>query len=123
MYTPSQILWQQFSDYEWMINMKDLLIPEDRYIYKNPNGKQNQARFLVYEAVDWIDMDALKQSIDLVKSYNALVEMDVETAINWIKQRTNLEEVEIGKFLISEETTDIMTNEIIPAQYLNLNLY
>jgi hypothetical protein len=35
-----------------MINMKDLLIPEDRYIYKNPNGKQNQARFLVYEAVD-----------------------------------------------------------------------
>jgi hypothetical protein len=68
-------------------------------------------------------MDALKQSIDLVKSYNALVEMDVETAINWIKQRTNLEEVEIGKFLISEETTDIMTNEIIPAQYLNLNLY
>jgi len=123
MYTPSQILWQQFSDYEWMINMKDLLIPEDRYIYKNPNGKQNKARFLVYEAVDWIDMNALKQSVDLVKSYNALVEMDVETARNWIKQRTNLEEVEIGKFLISEETTDIMTNEIIPAQYLNLNLY
>jgi hypothetical protein len=42
----------------------------------------------------------------------------MEDARQWVRARTNLQEVEEGKFLISEETTSPMTNEIVPAQYL-----
>jgi hypothetical protein len=45
----------------------------------------------------------------------------MEDARQWVRTRTNLQEVEEGKFLISEESTNPMTNEIIPAQYLEIS--
>jgi hypothetical protein len=42
----------------------------------------------------------------------------MEDARQCVRGRTNLQEVEEGKFLISEESISPMTNEKVPAQYL-----
>jgi hypothetical protein len=42
--------------------------------------------------------------------------VDVETARQWIKNNTSLQEIETGKFLISEASE--MMGEVVEAKYL-----
>lgn len=112
-YTPSQIIGQQFSDYEGLIEVKDNEINEVNYTYKNANWLANKTRFLSYGYVTWIDYDWLIANIKDIASFNNIVIFNsVEEARQWVRDRTDLEEVEEGKFLIQkagefpEETED-----------------
>jgi len=103
MYTPSVTLWQQFSDYAWLTIIHDMEIPEERFTYKNPNGILNKTRFMVYEYHEGLSEIDLKMNIKAISSLHN-IEMFETTlwAIEWIKKRTDLEEISPGEFLIHE---------------------
>jgi len=106
-YSPSYIAKQQFSDYEGIINIVDNIIPENRYTKVNANWMKNLTRFMYYELPDEIDIDEFIKSVNLVGGQNAIsIIPTADEAIEDVKNRTDLEEVEEGKFLIRDAYTD-----------------
>ena len=120
-YTPSYLANQQFEDYEWIITLKDSEIPEARYTKVNANWKNNLTRFMSYELAEWVDVEEFKKSVNLIASQNCITLFDtVEEAKQDVRNRTDLEEVEEWKFLISEEHEDEMEWWMVPARYLEI---
>jgi len=132
-YDPTFFTKNQFLDYELAnITKTSMPIPNDKYTWVTPEIDENEnltgktfpnlTRFIMVRYSDKFTNEAeLIKSVEKANSdTDARIFADVEIARNWIRTRTNLQEVEEGKFLISEETTNPMTNEIIPAQYLEI---
>lgn len=106
-YSVSYLASQQFSDYAWIIDIRDMEIPENRYTKVNANGMKNLTKFLTYECAEWVDEVEFRKSVALIWSYNAISLFNtVEEARQDVRDRTDLEEVEEWKFLISPATDD-----------------
>jgi hypothetical protein len=67
-----------------------------------------------------LSKDILDKILEDFKWFNFQI-LSSEEANQWIKRHTTLTEVTQNKFLLSEETTNPMTGEIIPAKYLILD--
>ena len=118
-YSPWMIIWQQFSDYEGLITLKDNLISDQNYTLVNPNWKKNLTRFLEYTFADWLEESKLRENIKLSSSYNSIKLFDSkEEAKIWIRERTDLEEISEGKFLVKEAEKDLDWSGIKDAEYL-----
>ena len=106
-YAPSYVLDEQFSDYAWIIAIKDNIIPDNRYTKVNANWLKNKTKFWYYEFDEAVDQTALIDSINLVASYNAITIIPtVEEARQDVRDRTDLKEIEEWKFEIYPAWTD-----------------
>lgn len=124
-YTMWFFLNNQFGDYydAGLTAIIDNPIPEDRYIWITtwPKGSYPKlSRLFIAEYDESQDLEKYKESIT-TKWYRFSVELftNIDECIMWIKDNTDLVEVEAGKFLIAD-ATEVMW-ETIPAQYLVIN--
>lgn len=127
-YHPATYLNNQFADWN-AANLTNVVEPitDERYtgilpVFKDgvPTGETvpKLTRFLFGEYEDAV-VDPVEFGISLA---NVGAKWDIqifsaEEAKVWIRANTNLVEEEEGKFLVSEETTDMMGNTV-PAKYL-----
>lgn len=120
-YTPSFYINNQFADWEqaWLTKIIDNIIPEDRYTGEIIPWIPKLTRFILAEYNEvYVDWAELSRSITNVWArFNIDMFTDLEIAKQWIRDNTNLQEVEEWKFLISEQSI-WMNEEIIPAKYL-----
>ncbi len=87
-YTPEQIVWSQFDDYEWIISMNNSIIPEDRYTKINENWKKNKTMFLEYGYVDWMDKTILLEDIKDTASFNNIKMFSTsDEAVSWVDEK------------------------------------
>lgn len=119
----------QFLDFSlaWITKLS-LPIPLEKYNGTIPVIDENEqptwetipklTRFVVLKYSDiYTNSTDLTTSIEKSwASMNVQMFSDIETAIQWIKDNTSLQEVEEWKFLLSPETEMIW--EVIPAKYL-----
>ena len=118
-YTPAMFLNNQFGDWNaaGLTNIKDSIIPEDRYTSEIVPWIKKLTRFLVFEYDEKnVDPQELSRSAENVWRQFDVDMITADEAYEWIKSNTDLKEVEPRKFLISEETK--FMEEIIPAVYL-----
>ena len=132
-YDPTFFTKNQFLDYELAnITKTSMPIPNDKYIWVTPEIDENEnltgktfpnlTRFITVRYSDKFTNEAeLIKSVEKANSDTDVRIFSMEDARQWIRTRTNLQEVEEGKFLISEESTSPMTWEIVPAQYLEIS--
>ena len=118
-YTPSFYLNNQFRDWNeaWLTNVIDLQIPEERYTAEISSWIPKLTRFISCEYDETkVDPIELARSLENVWARFDIDILTIEEARQWIRDNTNLQEVETWKFIINEETE--FDWEIIPAQYL-----
>ena len=121
-YTASFFLNNQFWDWNkaWLTNVIDNIIPEDRYIWEIAHWIPKLTRFIMCEYDEnYVEVTELARSLKNVWSRFDIDILDKDTITQWIRDNTNLQEVETWKFLISNETTWINW-EIIEAKYLTI---
>lgn len=121
-YTASFFLNNQFADWNkaWLTNVIDNIIPEDKYIWEVAPWVHKLTRFIMCEYNEnYVVADELARSLKNVWSRFDIDILTVEEMIAWIKENTNLQEVETWKFLISPETT-WLNWEIIEAKFLTI---
>lgn len=119
-YTLSFYCNWQYSDYmsSWIIAIKDMEIPTDRYTKEVAPSIKDLREFVYMEYEDtYVDLTLANTIISKIWARFDLELLDTETARQFVRAHTNLEEVETGKFKISDETI-WMQWEIIPAKYL-----
>ncbi len=120
-YTPWYLADQQFSDYNWLIVLKDNEVPESNYTKVNANWMKNLTKFLTYELIDWVDIEEFRKSVSLISGQNCIELFDtVEEAREDIRDRTDLVEKEAWIFIIHEEYVDEEW-ETIPEKLLEIN--
>ena len=119
-YTPALYLNNQFADwnYAWLTNVIDSVIPEEAYTWEIAPWIKKLTRFIMCEYNEtYVDPVELARSMSNVGARFDIHMLDVETSRQWVRDNTNLEEIETWKFKISNETT-WMDWEVIPAKYL-----
>lgn len=119
-YTLSFWLSWQYADYlkAWLIAIKDLEIPSDRYIKELIPWVKDLREFVVYEYnSDYVDESLMLRIIWKIWQRFDLEILDVEQAKTFIRKQTNLEEIEEWKFKLSDEIIWIDW-ENIPIKYL-----
>ncbi len=122
-YTASAFLNNQFADWHraWLTNVIDQQILEEAYTGEIAPWVPKLTRFISCEYNEtYVDPIELQHSLENVWARFDIDVLNVEEARQWIRDNTSLEEVETGKFKLSEETTWINW-EIIPAKYLEVN--
>lgn len=112
----------QYSDYKeaWLTEMIDWdrFIPENRIIKEiYPWIKTLRCAWVM--KFDTIDKLELEISLKNVASNFAIEILTSEQMIQWIKDNTDLQEIEGWKFLIFDETE--INWQIIPKQTLSIN--
>lgn len=120
-YTLSYFLNQQYADYvsAWITSIKDLEIPDENYTKEVVPGIKNLRRFAILEA-NGIDVEEFKNNvIKIWATFDINTFTTIEEARQWIRDNTDLQEIEDGEFLISEATEWIEWN--IEAKYLEIN--
>lgn len=119
-YTPSFFLDLQFADYKeaWLTKILDNEIPEERYTWEIIPGVKKLSRLIIAEYNDaYINWEEFFNNVAKVwAEFNIEAFATNEEAKQWIRNNTNLVEVEEWKFLISEATEFMW--EIIPEKYL-----
>ena len=118
-YTPSFYLNSQFWDWHsaWLTNIVDNTIPEEAYTWEIAPWIPKLTRFMLAEYNEtYVDEVELARSITNVWARFNIDMVDVETARQWIRENTSLQEIETGKFLISEASE--MMGEVVEAKYL-----
>lgn len=124
-YSPTYYLGKQFQDMAQaqIIGLNDNEIPEDRYTGEVAPWIITMRRFISCSYDDTkLSEEDFAWIVSNVSSMNDIVLFDtVEEAREWIINNTNLEEVEEGKFLIYPERVDEITEETLPAEYLEIN--
>lgn len=119
-YTASAFLNNQFADWNkaWLTNVIDNIIPEDKYIWEIAPWIPKLTRFIMCEYDEnYVVPEELSRSLKNVWSrFDIDMFTDIETARQWIRANTNLQEVEPGKFLIREATNEFWVE--VPATYL-----
>ncbi len=122
-YTPSFFLNNQFFDWysAWLTNIKDLVIPEERYTAEIMPWVPKLTRFIVAEYNEaYVDPVELSRSITNVWArFNIDMFTDIETARQWVRDNCNLLEETPGNFLLAEATTWMMW-ETIEKQILTI---
>ena len=119
-YTLSFWLSWQYADYvkAWVITIKDLEIPTDRYTKEVAPWIKDLREFVTYEYnLDYVDEPLMLRIIWKIGQIFDLEILDVEQAKTFIRKQTNLEEVAEWKFKLSNEWVWIDW-EIVPAKYL-----
>jgi len=121
-YTPATYLNNQFGDWNaaWLTNCVDDAIQEERYTGEIVPGVRKLTRLIVgeYESLH-VDPSLFKESVARVGAkWDISMFADANEAAQWVRDNTDLEEVEPGKFLIAPESENPMTHEVIPAKYL-----
>lgn len=109
----------QYQDWiqAWLISIKDLEIPEDRYTKELIPWIKDLREFIYMEYnTEYVDLELAKTIIWKIGARFDLELLDVEWAKKFIRNNTNLQEVEEWKFLISEAYEWIEWN--IEAKYL-----
>lgn len=119
-YTPSFYLDWQFADYKeaGLTKTIDNIIPEDRYTWEIIPWVKKLTRFIIWEYNElYINWAEFARSVSAVGA-EFQIEMftTAEEACEWVRSNTNLQEVETGKFLISEASE--FNWEVIEAKYL-----
>lgn len=120
-YSPSFFINNMFSDWQeaWLTKLIDDIIPEDRYTWEVIPWVKKLTRFLMFEYNEtYVDPLELERSAENIWKEFDIAMQDVETIRQWLRDNTNLEEVETWKFLINPESTWLIDWEIVPAQYL-----
>lgn len=120
-YTPAMFLNNQFWDWNkaGLTNLIDNIIPEDRYTWEVVPWIKKLTRFLMFEYNEtYVDPIELQRSAENVWRRFDIAMQDIETIRQWIRDNTNLEELDPWKFLINPEMPWLIDWEIIPAQYL-----
>lgn len=120
-YTPSFFLDWQFADYKaaWLTRILDSEIPEDRYTWEIVPGVKKLSRLIVAEYNDqYINWEEFFNNVAKVwAEFNIQAFSSNEEAKQWIRDNTNLVEVNPGKFLVNE-ANEWIDWEIIEAKYL-----
>lgn len=120
-YTASFFLNNQFWDWNkaWLTNIIDLEIPEERYTSEVSPWIPKLTRFISCEYDEAkVDSTELARSLENVWARFDIDILTIEEALKWVRDNTNLQEVETWRFLINEETE--FNSEIIPAYYLTI---
>lgn len=123
----SQNWWYTISFYtEWqykdwinagLISIKDMEIPEDRYTRELAPWIKDLREFVYLEYnPEYVEMEIAKTIINKIWARFDLELLEVEQAREFIRKQTDLEEVEEGKFLISEAAS--IEWETIEPKYL-----
>jgi len=124
MYTPSYFLDKQFADYKeaGLTATLDNEIPEGRYTTEIAPGIKKQTRFMTGEFnAEYIDEADYKASVAQVGSqFQIEVFATPKEATTWIKDNTDLTEVEPGKFEITAGGEDEDGN-VIEARYITIS--
>lgn len=103
-YTLSYFLDQQYSDYvkAWITKIDDIIISDNRYTKEIVPWIKSERRFAILEA-NWIDLNEFKNNVmKIANNFDINDLWDIEEAKAFIREYTNLEEVEEWKFLIQE---------------------
>ena len=121
-YSPTYYLGKQFEDLARakIIALADNLISENRYIWEVAPWIVTMRRFIEcsYDETKISEIN-FKSIVNNVSSMNDIVMFETaDEAIQWIRDNTDLIEVETGKFEISPAWVDDITWEDIPAKYL-----
>jgi len=119
-YSISFFVNNQYADYikAWIIRIKDMEISTDRYIKEIVPWIKDLREFVYMEYEDtYIDLILATTIITKVWSRFDLELLDIENARQFIRNHTNLEEIEIGKFLLNKEIIWINW-EITPEKLL-----
>ena len=110
---------EQYSDWvaSWLISIKDMEIPEDRYTKELAPWIKDLREFIYMEYnPEYVDLELAKTIINKIWARFDLELLDIEWAKKFIRNHTNLQEVEDWKFLINEATEWIEWT--IEAKYL-----
>lgn len=120
-YTPSFFLDWQYADYKeaWLTRIIDNLIPEDRYIWEIVPWVKKLTRLIIAEYNEqYINWDEFFNNVTKVGAeFNIEAFVNSEEAKQWIRNNTDLIEVEEWKFLVSE-ASEWIDWENIEAKYI-----
>lgn len=122
-YTASFFLNNQFWDWytAWLTNIKDQIIPEDKYIWLVAPWVPKLTRFIMCEYNEqYVDSIELARSIENTWArFNIDMISDIEVMRQRIRDNTSLKEINPWKFEVSPESVGINW-EIIPAVYITI---
>ena len=119
-YTPSLFLNNQFADWNkaWLTNIIDNIIPEESYILEVAPWIKKLTRFIMCEYNEqYVDQTELARSLKNIWARFDIDILSTDDMLVWIRNNTNLQEVETWKFKLSDETT-LLDWTVYPAQYL-----
>lgn len=118
-YTPSYFTNQQYSDYveAWLTSIQDCLIWDNRYTKETIPWIKNLRRFGIMTCNEqYINPDEFANNLLKIGATFNIILITNEEAKQYLRDCTDLKEIEEGKFEISAETE--FNGEIIPAEYL-----
>lgn len=121
-YTLSYFCDQQYADYvqAWLTSIKDCLILDDRYTKETYPWIKSLRRFGYMECNEqFVNIDEFANNLLKVWANFDIELLDVESAKAFIREWTDLQEIEDWKFEISSEMMGPAW-DILPAIYLEI---
>jgi hypothetical protein len=127
LYWPAETLNKQYWDYynAWLTSIEDCPVEENNYIWELIPWVKRLSRLIIWEYnEEYIDVEEFKNNIKNVwAEYQIRMFDNIEEVNKWIREHTNLEEVEHWKYEVwsyEENITEPREREIKEIEYIEL---